>query len=93
MDSSQTPAGENDGRKKWSREVAPFLTLGIQLAVTIVAFFFLGKWLDEMFKTGPWLMMTGLGVGMAGGLIKFLRTAMSIGKRSDQESGKRTDGH
>jgi F0F1-type ATP synthase assembly protein I len=71
---------------KWGREFGPFLTLGLQLAITVVGFFFLGQWLDRKLETSPWLMLTGLAIGILGGLIKFLKTAMEIGKKSDSNS-------
>jgi F0F1-type ATP synthase assembly protein I len=72
--------------------VGQFLTLGIQLALAVLVFFFLGRWLDEKFATTPWLMITGLFVGVTGGLISFLRSAMRIGDEQDREDrGNRTN--
>ena len=67
-------------------EFGPFLTLGIQLALGVVAFFFLGKWLDSLFATEPWLMIAGLVLGSGGGLFKFIRTALVMGKKADQDA-------
>ena len=75
---------------KWGREFGPFLTLGLQLAITVVAFFFLGQWLDREWETSPWLMLTGLAIGILGGLIRFFKTAMEIGKKSEN-NGKQRD--
>ncbi len=63
----------------------PYLTLGLQLAITVVAFFFLGRWLDDKFGTAPWLMLAGLAVGVAGGLTAFLIKAFALGKEEDRE--------
>jgi F0F1-type ATP synthase assembly protein I len=78
--------------KPWSAEFAPYLTLGIQLAVSVVAFFFVGRWLDGVFGTSPWLMIAGLLVGTAGGFLQFFRTAAALGRKQDRRSrnGKRT---
>jgi ATP synthase protein I len=51
-----------------------------------VAFFFLGRWLDGLLGTAPWLMIGGLAVGITGGLIHFFRTAIAFGKKQDQEA-------
>jgi F0F1-type ATP synthase assembly protein I len=85
--------GEN--RKSWSAELAPYLTLGIQLAVAVVAFFFVGRWLDGLFGTSPWLMIAGLLLGTAGGFLQFFRTAAALGRRQDRRSadGKKTEDH
>jgi ATP synthase protein I len=70
--------------------VGPFLTLGIQLALTVLVLFFLGRWLDEKFETAPWLMLTGLFVGVVGGLIKFVRTSLEIGgEQNSKDSAKK----
>jgi ATP synthase protein I len=90
-----TPGKQNEpggSGRKWSREFGPFLTLGLQLSLTVVAFFFLGKWLDQKFGTDPWLMLVCLAVGVAGGLIKFFRTVVAIGRESDREAGEGKNG-
>ena len=61
------------------------LTQGIQLALTVVILFFLGSWLDSRWGTAPWLMLAGIFVGTVGGLIKFFRTAMEVGREEDEK--------
>lgn len=68
-----------------SPELGQYLTLGMQLAIAVVAFFFAGRWLDEKFGTTPLLTLIGAGIGIAGGLVKFFRTATSLGKQADRE--------
>jgi F0F1-type ATP synthase assembly protein I len=75
----------------WSPELGPFLTLGLQLAIAVVVFLFLGRWLDQKFGTTPWLTLAGAAIGIAGGLIKFLRTALRLGKDADREMHKRRE--
>jgi F0F1-type ATP synthase assembly protein I len=60
--------------------------MGIQLALAVVAFFFLGRWLDSVFGCSPWLMFTGLAIGIVGGLIQFFRVALTLGKKEDDET-------
>ncbi|HMK39300.1 MAG TPA: AtpZ/AtpI family protein [Bacteroidota bacterium] len=67
----------------------PYLTLGLQLAITVVVFFFLGRWLDGKFGTEPWLMLAGLAVGVTGGLTGFLMKAFALGKEEDREEAER----
>jgi F0F1-type ATP synthase assembly protein I len=71
------------------RGFAPFLTLGIQLALSIVAFFFLGKWLDGRFNTSPWLMFGGLLIGGVGGMVKFITSVMKLGQQQDALDAER----
>lgn len=82
-----TDRGGEDRRsalRRWNRDVGPFLTLGIQLALSVVAFFFLGRWLDGLWGTGPWLMLAGLLLGAGGGFVQFFRTVRALEQR---ESG------
>jgi len=65
------------------------LTLGLQLGVTVVVFYFLGRWLDSTLGTTPWLMYCGLALGVTGGMISFVRTALSMGKAEDREAEER----
>ena len=75
-----------DSGKHWISDFAPFLTLGLQLAISVVAFFFLGRWLDSVFNSAPWLMIGGLVLGTVGGFVNFFRTAVSLGKKEDLEA-------
>jgi ATP synthase protein I len=64
------------------RDTAPYLTLGIQLAATVVVFFLAGWWLDTHYDTSPLFKLIGLFVGFVGGMIKFLKSAAELGKRA-----------
>ena len=66
------------------RDVAPYLGLGIQLAATIVVCFFLGRWLDQVLNTTPWLMILGAFLGAGGGLYSFLKTVIELGKKEKE---------
>jgi F0F1-type ATP synthase assembly protein I len=63
-----------------------YLTLGLQLAIAVTVFFFLGRWADEKFGSAPWGMLVGLAVGITGGFIKFFRTALTLGREADREA-------
>lgn len=66
-----------------TKDFGPFLTLGLQLAISVVVFFFIGYWLDGKFGTSPWCTIVGAFLGAAGGLIKFIREALALGKKAD----------
>ncbi|HLP17894.1 MAG TPA: AtpZ/AtpI family protein [Bacteroidota bacterium] len=88
-----TTPGHRDGTEEEQqsamRAAGPYLTLGIQLALTIVVLFFIGRLLDAQFSTSPWLMITALFVGCTGGLIKFIRTVNTLSKQDDERAGKK----
>ena len=69
---------------KWSAEFGPLLTLGPVLAISVVSFFFLGRWLDSKLDTAPWLMIVGLLLGAVGGFLSFFRTVTAIGKKEEE---------
>ena len=77
-------APENDG-KGLVGGYGPYLSLGAQLAFGVVVFFFLGRYLDGKFATAPWLTILGSMLGITGGLIKFIRTAIKMGQQEDRE--------
>jgi ATP synthase protein I len=85
--------GRQSGRT-WAQSFGPYLTMGIQLALAVVVFFFVGRWLDGKLGTAPWLMLAGLLVGIVGGLIKFLHAAVALGKEANREAEEeRAHGH
>lgn len=55
--------------------------MGFQLAAAVVVFFFAGSWVDGEFQTKPWGSIIGATIGFAGGTIKFIRTALELGRR------------
>jgi F0F1-type ATP synthase assembly protein I len=70
------------------RSLAPFLTLGIHLAVTVVVFFFIGYWIDNKFGISPTGKLVGLLLGCLGGFYKFFKTTTSL---INQEEKQRTN--
>ena len=66
------------------RDAAPYLTLGLQLALTVVIFFLLGWWLDSRNNTSPLFQLVGVFVGAVGGLIKFLKSVIELGKKEEK---------
>jgi ATP synthase protein I len=84
MDVPGSKKPTSDTGKSWIAEFGPFLTIGMQLAFAVVGFFFLGRWLDNVFDTAPWLMILGLVLGTTGGFISFFRSAISMAKKEDE---------
>jgi F0F1-type ATP synthase assembly protein I len=75
---------EHEGPRSFMK-IAPLLTSGMQLALAVVVFFFLGYWLDGALGTSPWCSLGGAVLGVAGGLTKFLRDAIALGRKADEE--------
>ncbi len=75
---------EQDNNKKKSnmirenqkvyKEVAPYLDLGLQLALTIGVFVTLGWWLDKKFSLTPTLTLIFIFLGIFIGFFNFFRS-------------------
>jgi F0F1-type ATP synthase assembly protein I len=59
--------------RKNLRSFGNYAGLGIQLGATIIAFCFLGYWLDGLFGTRPVLMLLGTFVGAAAAFYSMYR--------------------
>ena len=55
-------------------QIGPYLGIGLEFALYLLIFFFLGYYLDGRWGTGPWLMLAGAAVGFAGGLYSLFKT-------------------
>jgi F0F1-type ATP synthase assembly protein I len=75
------------------RDLAPFLTLGFQLAATVVVFLLIGHWADHRFGIDPFGKLVGVVLGSIGGFLKFFKTVASLTSNEKQStvSGKRED--
>jgi F0F1-type ATP synthase assembly protein I len=87
--SSPDDTGGDSDQQSALRAAGPYLTLGIQMAATIVVMFFIGRYCDEKFSTAPWLMITALALGCTGGLITFIRTVIELTKQDDERARKK----
>ena len=50
-----------------------YAQIGLELAVSVMAGFWGGYWLDKKLGTAPWLMLVGAAGGMAGGFYLVVR--------------------
>lgn len=62
------------------REIAPYIGLGTQLAVTVTAMVFVGIWLDGKFNTNPILTILGAFIGVFVGMYHFIKSVTKNGK-------------
>jgi len=80
---------DDSGIAKSLRDVGPYLGLGLQLAITIVAFVLIGSWLDKKFSLNYiFTLIAGLfGIGIA--LYNLIRTVTYLEKRSKLKNEKK----
>lgn len=62
------------------KELAPFMNMGIQLAVTMGVFGVIGFYADEHFETKPVLLVVGLLFGATGGMVGVFREVQKLKK-------------
>ncbi len=55
---------------------------GMEIAVSVLAGFFLGLWLDKKLGTTPWLMIAGALSGICVGLYQLVKVAARRGSGS-----------
>jgi F0F1-type ATP synthase assembly protein I len=75
-----------------SKEVsaASFAGIGLQFALGIVLFLFLGKWVDSRFGTGPTGVIAGVFIGAVAGFYLLYRKLSAAQKADDAIHGRRT---
>jgi len=66
------------------RQLAPYLSLGTQLAASVLVMGGLGWFADDYFGTTPWLLVVGLSLGSTVGLIQFLRAVTALSGRKTE---------
>lgn len=71
-----------------SRDISPYLGLGVQLAASILVFLFLGRWVDGKLGTEPVFMIIGAFIGAAGGMISFIRAVLKQDEKMKREKQK-----
>ncbi|HWF45004.1 MAG TPA: AtpZ/AtpI family protein [Candidatus Kapabacteria bacterium] len=70
-------------QNKAMRDVGPYLTLGIQMAASVLIFFGIGYWLDRVFHTSSmWTIILTI-FGAISGLAYFLVTVVHLSKKEE----------
>jgi len=77
------PTGGAPGARNASKPPsgAEFAGAGLQLALTLVAFMFLGIWLDKRLGSSPWFVIICVFVGAGAGFYSIYRRLMGSAKR------------
>jgi len=78
----------DDKRKKIFavKGVGPYLGLGTQLAITMVAMFFIGYWLDIKLDTSPVFIIIFSLLGGFTAIYNFIKTVLELGKKKNSET-------
>jgi hypothetical protein len=84
------PSGRPSGpiRRPPAPSPAAFAGHGLQLAISIVALMYLGKWLDGKLGTSPLLMIVGVFAGAAVGIYNMYHALTAALRDQERERGK-----
>ena len=88
---SSVPPGGKGGDEGFS--VSEFAGVGLQFAVSILVFLYLGQWLDRKLGTAPWLLIIGVFLGAGASFYSMYRKLMAAQARDDAARKARRDGN
>lgn len=62
--------------------------IGMDLVIYLIAGGLIGFGLDYLFKTGPMLMLIMAGLGLASGLLRFIRDALRLNRQMTKRASQ-----
>lgn len=65
--------------------------LGLQFAVSILLFLYLGQWIDRRLGTEPWFMIVGVFTGAGASFYSMYRKLMAIQERDERAARERRE--
>jgi ATP synthase protein I len=71
--------------------MSEFAGVGLQFAVSILVFLYLGQWLDRKLGTAPWLLMAGVFLGAGASFYSMYRKLMAAQARDEAARKARRD--
>ena len=86
---STSPGGAPDNgppggkRADEGPSTAEFAGVGLQFAVSILVFLYLGQWLDRKLGTAPWLLIIGVFLGAGASFYSMYRKLMAANAREE----------
>lgn len=76
------------GVQHYWKSAGSYATVGLELALSVLAGLFIGRWLDSKFGTGGWLTALWLGFGIAAGARAVWRALQRANREADEEERK-----
>lgn len=89
MDGERGNQGPNRQHRGSAVSGAEFAGIGLQFALTILVFVFVGIWLDRRFGTAPWLLILCVFAGAGGGFFSMYRR-VTAAQRDAKHQNDRT---
>lgn len=63
--------------------------VGLQFAVSIVVFLYIGQWADKKFGTSPLFLLLGVFVGGGAAFYSMYRKLMAAQREEDEQEGRK----
>jgi ATP synthase protein I len=76
------------GVQYYWKSAGSYATVGLELALSVLAGLFIGRWLDAKFGTGGWLTAIWLGFGVAAGARAVWRALQRANREAEEEERK-----
>ena len=78
----QNPRNPRESRGPSS--IGTYAGLGLQFAISILIFLFVGQWADKKLGTSPWLLIAGVFLGAAAAFYSIYRRLMTDLEKEEQ---------
>ena len=76
---------DNENRAKIIKELSPYLTLGLDFALTVGLFSLLGYWIDNSYSTSPvWILILSI-FGIVVAFYKFFKVTLKKNNPIDKK--------
>lgn len=89
-DRSNRPKSEKPGKDELN--IGSFAGVGLQFAISIVAFLFLGQWVDRKLGSSPAFLLAGVFIGGSAAFYSMYRRLAAAQKADDERRKREREG-
>ena len=89
-DRSIRPKSEKPGKDELN--IGSFAGVGLQFAISIVAFLFLGQWVDRKLGSSPAFLLAGVFIGGSAAFYSMYRRLAAAQKADDERRKREREG-
>jgi F0F1-type ATP synthase assembly protein I len=89
-DRSIRPKSEKTGKDELN--IGSFAGVGLQFAISIVAFLFLGQWVDRKLGSSPVFLLAGVFIGGSAAFYSMYRRLAAAQKADDERRKREREG-
>ena len=93
MRDDRTSRPKSDKPGKDELNIGSFAGVGLQFAISIVAFLFLGQWVDRKLGSSPAFLLAGVFIGGSAAFYSMYRRLAAAQKADDERRKREREGH